>query len=42
MEVTSFCLFLLGGCTSRRVINFTKADFCWFQKSIVGSVQIGQ
>ena len=31
MEVTSFCLFLLGGCISRSAFDFTKADFGWSQ-----------
>jgi hypothetical protein len=42
MVVTSFCLFLLGGCISRWVSDFTKAGFGWFQKSVAGIVQAGQ
>ena len=42
MVVTSFCLFLLGGCISRLVSDFSKAGFGWFQKSVVGIVQTGQ
>ena len=40
-RVTSFCLFILGGCISRLVSDFTKADFGWFQKSVFGIVQTG-
>ena len=40
--VTSFCLFLLFGCISKAVSDFTKADFGGLQKTVVRVVQTGQ
>lgn len=49
MVVISFCLFFLGGCISRWVSDFIKADFIGFKKSVlvrsksvVGIVQTGR
>ena len=42
MAVTSFCLFLLGGCVSRSVSDIKKAGFRCSKKSVGGIVQTGQ
>ena len=42
MVVTSFSLFLLGGCVSGSASDITKAGFRCFKKSVAGIVQTGQ